>query len=212
MKKYFGLIVIIGLILLSSSIPNTFKGFVGLEMLSADTVIANNELYLFGNRFTATTQTNPDDTVLVTEAYLEAGGSDGVSVLSYDKNTGIASISTSEMLIDTTLIENVLEIRNDSIFIRNGNGASLNELSAYLKKSDSTEYITPYALSEYATHNYVDSATIGATKNTYRIELPTGSDAVDRADTPVESPSGWTYGPGVNDNHLKITQIGRAHV
>jgi hypothetical protein len=124
------------IVLVFAGMAQDFEGIVGLKMLSSDTVIAKNQIIITGDAFGATTQTNSEDTTLATQAYVDAGGALGVSVLSFDKGTGIGSISTATILVDTASFEgrwgfltsDTLIVRNDSLVLGNGVGVPLSEI------------------------------------------------------------------------------------
>jgi hypothetical protein len=106
------------------------QGIVGLKMLETDTADVTDVIIIDGDLFDGTTQTSPADDTLATKAYVDAGGAAGVTILGFDKETGIANISTTEGVVDTALFEgrygylttDTLIIRNDSLLLGNDIG------------------------------------------------------------------------------------------
>lgn len=134
MKKILFTIVVLAIGIAATA--QDFQGFRGLKMMESDTVIAVDVIIIDNDTFKATTQTNPLDTTLATQAYVDAGGALGVSVLGFDKETGIANISTATILVDTASFEgrwgflttDTLIVRNDSLLLGNDKGVPLSEV------------------------------------------------------------------------------------
>jgi hypothetical protein len=130
-RSIWVLLIIVGIGFAATQ--QNFTGFLGLEIVESDTVIANEVIVIDEDTFKATTQTNLEDTTLATKAYVDAGGSVGVTILDFDINTGIATIATTEGTVDTALFEgrygylttDTLIIRNDSLILGNNVGVPL---------------------------------------------------------------------------------------
>jgi hypothetical protein len=131
MKKLF--LITLTVFLSLNIFSQNFEGITGLKILSSDTVVGIDCIIIDGDTFYTTTQTNPLDTVIATQAYVDAGGSVGVTIIDFDKSTGIASIETTGGVVDTALFEgrygylttDTLIIRNDSLILGNNAGVPL---------------------------------------------------------------------------------------
>ncbi len=143
-----------------------FQGIVGLKMLSSDTVEVKEIFDFNGEVFVGTTQTSPADNELATKAYVDGGGFEGITILGFDKETGIANIATTEGVVDTALFEgrygyltsDTILIRNDSIILGNSKGVPLLDV---IVDSVTTEFNV--ATGDLSTYWYIGATQYGPT-------------------------------------------------